>query len=269
MTHADVIKSDVIWKDGGRLHCSEWSFVWGVWIPEPVDRFWVPSKQLSGLALGVSALRCWWKTSKYMDMFAANWHSETGRKSLLLLYISVYSKCCKTIQLTQWKLELDMPALRYAWVELFVWHLDIFGPQTGSRKLFQHPKLFLCTFDFIWLHLYVYCMYTVYTCFSWKELQRMIRLCEVGWAAGVNLYNDRVWYSIVHQCLSQNEGTSKLFGTGLQVILCSFGRSGLRDAIPSHLDWEGVDIIHSLEESLARQGFASTSGICLWCSVVI
>lgn len=22
MTHADVIKSDVIWKDGGRLHCS-------------------------------------------------------------------------------------------------------------------------------------------------------------------------------------------------------------------------------------------------------
>ena len=43
----------------------------------------------------------------------------------------------------------------------------------------------------------------------------------------------------------------------------------LKDVIPSHLDWEGIDTIHSLEESVARQGLASTSGICLWCLVLI
>ena len=179
----------------------------GVWIPEPVDRFWVPSKQLSGLALGVSvrdaekgtktytAVKCWWKTSNYMDMFAAIWHSETRRKGLLLLYISVYSKCCKTVQLT-WEMKVGVGYARIkvpmrGWnCSYDIWTTNRIKEVVSAPKTLSVPEgmtisptikpgfaMYLYAMQYVHLKsVDDSYMYTVYTCFSWKELQRMIRL---------------------------------------------------------------------------------------------
>lgn len=92
-----------------------------------------------------TALRCWWQTSKYVAMFAmfaAIWHSETRRKGLLLVYISVYSKCCKTLQLT-WEMKVGVG---YACTKFPMrgWNCS-YDIWTTNRikEVVQHPKLFL------------------------------------------------------------------------------------------------------------------------------